>query len=332
MRVDGRVPTSKVRRVHSSRGPGHPPPGAPVARLRRHVTSVFALFVPMLVASVVIGGVVLTRSGSLGAVRDQAAATIVVGAESLTPDDAKTAAAAKLEAATAKGGTGYVFEIVQTSTIKTKAGGPKIDVPDPANPLKTLRKADEYLFYSLIERGTVTPDGFWSELRVGPGPGEKPDFETAELRRSALVRDGIKWRNDREGWYRADVLPGIGLDPDTAALLPRLLRNASDAIAKDGIVVDDKTLAQIAATGSEADVPGLVAAKGEAYTDLIAPIEFAFDDQGRLARIHAVALNTTMTDFDLVVDTVIVLRYDVDPGPLPDPVPTWDPEQTKVEE
>jgi hypothetical protein len=292
----------------------------------------FALVVPMLVASVVIGGAVLVRSGGLDAVIAPASGEIVVGAESLTPDDAKATAASKLEAATAKGGSGYVFEIVQTSTIKTKPGGPKIDVPDPADPWKTLRKADEYLFYSLIERGIVTPDGFWSELRVGPGPGAKPDFEKAELRRSALVRDGKSWRNDREGWYQADVLPGIGLDPETAALLPRLLRNADDATAKDGVVVDDKTLPQIAATGREADFPGLVAAKGKAYTDLIAPIEFAFDDQGRLARIHAVALNTTMTDFDLVVDTVIVLRYDVDPGPLPEPVPTWDPAQTKVEE
>jgi hypothetical protein len=296
------------------------------------VISTFALVVPLVVASVVIGGAALVRSGSLDAVLDPAPESIVVGAESLTPDDAKSAAAAKLEAATGKGGAGYVFEIVQTSTIKAKPGGPKIDVPDPADPLKTLRQADEYLFYSLIERGTVIPDGFWSELRSGPNPGETPDFEKAELRRSALVRAGVRWRNDRDGWYQADVLPGIGLDPETAALLPTLLRNATEATAKESITLAGKTLAQIEATGTEADIPGLVAAKGEAYTELTSPIEFAFDDQGRLARIHAVALNTTMTDFDLVVDTIIVLRYDIPAGPLPDPVPTWNPAQPQVEE
>jgi hypothetical protein len=331
MGANERVAPSKVRRVQARRGSESRLPRQPVARLRDRVTSLLALVIPLVVVAS-IGGIALVRAGAVDAVLDPSPDMIVVGAESLTPDDAKAAAASKLEAATAKGGAGYVFEIVQTSTIMAKPGGPKIDAPDPADPLRTLRKADEYLFYSLIERGTVTPAGFWSELRVGPNPGEKPDFEKAELRRSALVRDGVSWRNDRDGWYQADVLPGIGLDPETATLLPQLLRNANDATAKDGVVVGDKTLPQIAATGREVDIPGLVAAKGVAYTDLIAPIEFALDEQGRLARIHAVALNTTMTDFDLVVDTVIVLRYDDAPGPLPDPVPTWDPATTKVEE
>lgn len=320
--------TQRVRPSNVRRARWEPSPN----QRSRGLAAIAAVVVPILVASVVIGGTALVRAGGLDAMTAPTPNAILVGAEALTPNDAKAAAASKLEASTAKGGTGYAFEIVQTSTIKVKAGGPKIDVPDPANPLKTLRQADEYLFYSLAERGIVTPDGFWSELRSGPNPGEKPDFEKAELRRSALVKDGVSWRNDREGWYQADVLPGIGLDPETAALLPRLLRNATEAAAKDSVTLEGRTLPQIAAKGSEADMPGLVAAKGEAYTKLTSPIEFAFDDQGRLARIHAVALNTTMTDFDLVVDTTIVLRYDIDPGPLPDPVPTWNPEQPKVEE
>lgn len=304
----------------------------PARGVGRRLTAVASVVIPIVVASVAIGGTAFVRAGGFDALIVRTPSAIPVGAESLTPDDAKSAAASKLEAATAKGGTGYVFEIVQTSTIKVKPGGPKIDVPDPADPLKTLRQADEYLFYSLIERGIVMPDGFWSELRSDPNPGEKPDFEKAELRRSALVKNGVSWRNDREGWYRADVLPGIGLDPETAALLPRLLRNATDATTKNSLTLDGKTLPQIAAKGSEADIPGLVAAKGKAYTKLTSPIEFAFDDQGRLARIHAIALNMTMTDFDLVVDTIIVFRYDIPAGPLPDPVPTWNPEQPKVEE
>ena len=299
-----------------------------IALSGRLLVAALAIAVPIMIA----GGIAFVRAGGLDVLLDRERDVIVLGAETRTPDDAKASAATKLEAATAKGGKGYVFEIAQTSTIKARAGGPKIDVPDPADPWRTLRQADEYLFYSLIERGKVTPQGFWSELRVGPPPGEPVDFEKAELRRSALVRDGVAWRNDRDGWYRSDVLPGIGLDPETAGLLPRLLRNASDASATEAVSVGVKTLPQIEATGREADIPGLVASKGKAYTKLIAPLEFAFDEEGRLARIHAVALNTTMTDFDLVVDTVIVLRYDVDPGPLPEPVPTWNPEQTKVEE
>ena len=288
----------------------------------------FARDVPrlaVLLPAVALLALVVARGAALGAGSTPPLAPVLASPEQLT-----SSAADQLEDATKPGGTGYSFEIVQTSTITARPGGPKIDVPDPTDPNKSLGLADEYLFYSLIERGTVTPDGFWSELRVGPPPGEKPDFEKAEWRRSALVRDGVGWRNDREGWYEADVLPGIGLDPETAALLPRLLRNAEAPMAKGNLEVDGATLTGIEATGKEADMPGLVAAKGAAYTRLTAPIEYGFDERGRLARIHAVALNTTMTEFDLVVDTVIVLRYD-DPPPLPEPVPTWQP-TTRVED
>lgn len=233
-------------------------------------------------------------------------------------------AADRLDAATVNGAPGYRFEISQTSTITARPDGPRIEVPDPEDPHKSIGTADEYLFYSLIERGMVTPAGFWSELRVGPQPGDQPDFERAELRRSALVKDGVAWRNDRDGWYQADGLPGIGLDPETAALLPRLLREATEPTITGEAPFDGSSLVMIDAAAKEADIPGLVASNGLDYTRLIRPIEFGFDDQGRLARIHAIALNTTMTDFDLVVDTVIVLRYD-DPGALPNPDPTWRP-------
>lgn len=267
-----------------------------------------------------IGAVVVARAGIL----DARSRSLLVGASNLSPSELKDGAAAKLEATTAKGAKGYSFEITQTSTITARVGGPKIDVPDPSDPYKSIGLADTYLFYSLIERGTVRPDGFWSELRVGPQPGEKADFANAELRRSALVKDGVSWRNDREGWYRADDLPGIGLDPQTAALLPKLLRDATAPVGKGSIIIDGTTLTDVEASATEPDIPGLVAAKGADYTKITKPIEFGFDDQGRLARIHAVALNTTMTNYDLVVDTVIALHYD-DPGPLPAPDPTWVP-------
>ena len=153
---------------------------------------------------------------------------------------------------------------------------------------------------------------------------EKPDFESAEWRRSALLIDGVSWRNDRAGWYQSSVLPGIGLDPETAALLPRLLRRATEPTAKGDLPIDGAVFETIEASGSEADIPGVIAAKGSDFTRLTKPIEFGFDPAGRLGRIHAIALNTDMTDYDLVVDTVIILRYG-NPGPLPRPEPTWVP-------
>jgi hypothetical protein len=142
----------------------------------------------------------------------------------LTAEQLKTSAADQLEAATAKGGSGYAFEIVQTSTITARPGGPLIDIPDPNNGRVIIGQSDTYPYYTLLEHGVVTPAGFWSELRNWPMQAGAPNWDKADLRRSALVRDGRSWRNDRQGWYEADVVPGIGLDPATAALLPRLLR------------------------------------------------------------------------------------------------------------
>jgi|GEM_PF-1322701 len=283
--------------------------------------------VPALLPVLVIGALLVARP----AMSPARPYVLAAGASSNDPAALLVSAADRLEAVTAPGGRGYSFRISQTSTITARPNGPKIDVPDPIDPHKSLGLADTYLFYSLIERGTARPDGFWSELRTGPQPGEAADFEKAELRRSALVKDGVAWRNDRQGWYQADHLPGIGLDPETAALLPRLLRNATEPTGKGDIIVDGATLTLVAASGTETDVPGLVAANGAAYTRITGPIDFGVDDPGRLAWIHAVALNTTMADYDLVVDTTIDLIYD-EPGPLPDPDPIWLPTAAPQEE
>lgn len=250
-----------------------------------------------------------------------------VGAQNpttMTADQLMTAAAAQLEIATGPLGSGYAFDIAQTSTMKAKPGGPRIPIPDPTNGRQIIGEADEYPYYTLLERGIVTQLGFWSELRSWPINAGEPDFDRAELRRSALVRDGVGWRNDRQGWYQADVLPGIGLDPATSKLLPTLLRTAKGAVKAEDLVVGGATLLRVDATGDKADFPGVVAADGEAYTELTAPVEFAFDASGRLVRIHAVALNTNLDEFDLVVDTLITIRYD-GVGGLPQAEPTWAP-------
>src|SRR4051794_22390933 len=56
---------------------------------------------------------------------------ITGGAPNGSPAALASAAADLLEQTTAKGGTGYRFEIVQRSTLVAKAGGPRIDIPDP---------------------------------------------------------------------------------------------------------------------------------------------------------------------------------------------------------
>lgn len=274
-----------------------------------------------------IGAIVVARTPGLSP-----AFQLTIGAQvaALSASELKDGAATKLEEAIAKGGSGYAFEIVQTSTITARPGGPLIDIPSPTNAYEIIGQADTYPLNVMLEAGVVTPDGFWSELRAWPVTGGPPNFEKAELRRSALVRDGVGWRNDRSGWYRAEVLPGIGLDPATAALLPTLLRDASEPAKGSNELVDGKSLLRVDATGSEPDIPGVVAADGLAYTKLIAPVEFGFDDLGRLVQIHVIALNTNLTAFDLVVDTLITIRYD-DVGALPQPDPKFVPASTTEE-
>jgi hypothetical protein len=212
------------------------------------------------------------------------------------------------------------FSIIQISTLTAKPGGPKVDVPDPANPRQTLRFADEYQIAALLEHGTVSADGFFSEILAGPAEGAKPDWEHAPVLFSTLVVGGERWRNDSHGWYKAAAVPGIGLDPETAVLLPRLLRNVTATIDKGTVTPEGgAALRAIDGSGKEADIPGVVAADGERFTKLTEPITFAFDAGGRLAWLRVVALNTNSTDYDLVIETEISLAYDnVDPLPTTD--------------
>lgn len=246
-----------------------------------------------------------------------------VGARALSPDNLTDTAADRLAALTAPGGAGYRFEIVQTSTMRAKAGGPQIEIPDPSDRYKSLGFADSYELGTLIEAGYVTPDGFWMEMRSGPKDAATPDVAGGNLHLSALVKDGKTWRNDGEGWYETDSPPGIGLDPRTASLLPTLLRNAASPVEGGVALKDGATVRRIGATGAVVDIPGVIAADGEGFTKLLKPIDFAFDLDGRLVELRVVAQNLNLTDYDLVVETTITLRYDQPPGSLPDPVPAY---------
>ncbi|MFP5343252.1 MAG: hypothetical protein ACLGIJ_10045 [Candidatus Limnocylindria bacterium] len=243
------------------------------------------------------------------------------GAEYATPPELIALSADVLEQATTPGAGGYRFEVLQTSTMVARPGGPRIPVPDAIG-RGTAFLADRYFLHSMIEQGVVRPDGFWSQMRAGPLEGGTPDWTGSRIMFEALARDGVDWRNDGDGWYRSDGLPGIGLDPATAALLPDLLRGAADArdVPADDPKANPTDARTLEADAKPADIPGVIAADGLAFTRLTAPIAYGFDDAGRVVRITVTALNTNMTDHDLVIETTITIAYDK-VGELPAAIP-----------
>lgn len=280
--------------------------------------------------NVAIGLVLVVLTGLLlrGGLPTDPAPTLVGltgGAGNATHEQLAATSADVLEDATKSGGSGYRFEIIQTSTMVAKAGGPRIPVPASTG-RGTARLTDRYYLHAIIEQGVARPDGFWSQMRAGPAEGAKPDWTTSEIMFEALVRDGERWRNDGDGWYQAAALPGVGLDPATAALLPDLLRGTAQTakdLPADDVKVDPSAVRAIEASATAADIPGVVAADGLAFTRVTGPIAYGFDEAGRVISIRVPALNTNMTDFDLVIETVIELSYDgVDGLPEPKPVMT----------
>jgi hypothetical protein len=281
--------------------------------------------------------VVLALSGLTAArMTPPARATVPVGAAGGgapggTPAELKAAAADLLAATTAKGGTGYRFEIVQRSTLTARQGGPRIEIPDPADRTKSLGSVDAYYLNGLVETGYVTPAGFYMEMRAGPASTDAAvDLASGELLFRALVRDGTTYRDDGLGWYATEDPPGIGLDPTTAGLLPALLRHAggaeeADLAAAGGELAKGNSAATraITATGAIADIPGIVAVDGAPFTEIARPVDFSFDAAGRLVGLVVTARNTNVKAHDLVVVTEIRLAYDDVPVSLPKAEPRW---------
>jgi len=283
-----------------------------------------------LIPILLIGGLVLARAGSVPS--RPTAVSLTGAAPNLAPDQLKAAAADTLEAATAKGGSGYAFEIVQRSTVTARPGGPAVPVFDPADPRgKPIGETDRSYLIGLVETGFVTPAGFSMEMRAGPpSPEAKVDLTGGQLIFRALVKDGATYRDDGRGWYPTDDPPGIGLDPRTAALLPRLLRDAAHSRETDAASVPMELAGggpsagarTLLASAEVADLPGVVAVDGATFTEITAPIALTFDASGRLTGLLVTARNTNLDTFDLVVVTEIALHYDGVPSQLPDPKPT----------
>lgn len=248
---------------------------------------------------------------------------LVVGA--LTPDAQLDLAATNIDEAVGAGGAGFTFTVVSRSILAAKAGGPLIEVPDPSDRNKSLGFAETYYLGASLGEGSVTPDGYWLQMRRGPDdPDAPPDFANSPITLAALVTEGVTWRNDGNGWYETNQPPGIGLDPRTIALLPTFLRDASDAKADGTRLVNGVTVLGVEAIGEMAKAPGLHAIDAESFSVLVAPIEFSVDATGRLVELHAVLRNTHITTYDLYVDVVITLRYDTSPA-IPQPLSTAAP-------
>lgn len=243
--------------------------------------------------------------------------------------DATTAlgtAATRLETALAKGGPGIEFRVVSRSTLYAKPGGPRIEIPDPADPRTVASLADEYYIGASIASGLASASGFWTQLRQGPSsPTASADFVGAPATLASLVRGGVTWRNDGAGWYETDVPPAIGLDPATIESLPRFLRTAAGATVAGSITSAGTSLTRVTATGVIADAPGLIAVDLGPASVLVTPVELGLDAAGRLALIHARVRNTNERTFDLIVDVTIEIDYPASAPPLPDPLPTIDP-------
>jgi hypothetical protein len=236
------------------------------------------------------------------------------------------AAALAIEEAVSPGGEGYTFEIVQRNTIYARPGGPQIEVPDPVDRYKSLGFTDEYYLNGLIERGAVSADGFWMEMRAGPATADAPpDFEKSDYLFGAIAKDGEVWRTEGVGWYETDSPPGIGLDPTTAQLLPRLLRNAASLEDAGLETIAGELLVRFSGRGEPVDFPGVIAADGESLTAPSMKVDFWLDAQGRLVRLLALARNTRMEDFDLISETLITFRYEP-AGAIPDPRPSLAPD------
>ena len=226
---------------------------------------------------------------------------------------------------TASLSSGFDFTVVARSTLYAKPGGPKIQVPDPADPYTVAGVADSYDLGATAATGTVKGDAFFLQLYDGPTDPDKPvDLATLAPSLAALVRDGRTWRNDGDGWYVTDQPPGIGLDPRTAALLPALLRNTTEAKDAPATLLAGQQLPTVVAAAAVADAPGLMAIDAAPFTEFAQPLSFVFDASGRLAQLTATMRNMRMADFDLIVVTTITFDYD-HVSALPEASPTAPP-------
>jgi hypothetical protein len=284
-----------------------------------------------------LGAAWITVARQSPATRTVPVAAVTGGALNGTPSEVRSAAATLLEQAVAPGGAGYRFEIVQRATLHARPGGPPLATAEGGGAQPAEAPATHYLV-GLVETGHVLPGGFAMEMRRGPGTPESAVDLHGELEFRALVREGRTYRDDGRGWYPTERPPGIGLDPATAALLPRLLRDATaprDTEARSiGELIgrNEPVVRALTATADIGDIPGIIAVDAASFTELTEPVTLTFDAAGRLSGVVVVARNTRLEEFDLRVVTEIAISYADIPTTLPEPTPLWQPTGLEIQE
>jgi hypothetical protein len=290
-----------------------------VERVLRVGANLASALVGVVMVATAIGLIVLVRTSG-----PTAALTAGAPKTALTADQLREGAAAALDAALAKGGSGLTFRAVQRNTLHQKAGGPPIEVRSPADPTKVLDTVAESYVNAIVSSGAVTDSAFWMEMRRGPGKDEAPDF-SADLLFSVVQRDGLLWRNDGFGWYQTDQSPGTGMDPVSARGMPALLRALHGAKKLDPATIDGQVLVGVRGIATPNDYPGVIAADGRDLTDRSFEVDCWFDDAGRLVQLSAHPKNVKQTTYDLVSETLVTFGYG-SVGSPPEPTPTMAPE------
>jgi hypothetical protein len=99
----------------------------------------------------------------------------------MTPAELQMSAAEAIERAVGTGGTGITFDIVQRSTLHARPDGEPLEIPDPADPQRTIA-VEQVPGGTYLERGSLTPVGFHSEIRRGPDdPAAAPDWNAGPM-------------------------------------------------------------------------------------------------------------------------------------------------------
>jgi hypothetical protein len=233
-------------------------------------------------------------------------------------------AADSLAAATAPGGPGFRFDVVQRQVQFAKPGGSLIPIVDPIKPKAAARGVDRLYVNSVLARGSVAPGAFWMEMRFGPDETTEANYDLAPTMFQVIARDGALWRNDGFGWFATLASPGVGMDPITAARLPQLLRSVTNVTDEGREVVDGQQLRRYAGVVDIANFPGVVASDGAAFTENPIAVRLWLDSADRLVQIEGRARNLNQTTFDLKIVSTIRITYAA-VGPPPEPAPTLAP-------
>jgi hypothetical protein len=251
-------------------------------------------------------------------------ATAFVVAKQLTQPatypSALLAAGQTLQGATAPGGLGYGFDVVQRQVEYPKAGSSLLPLVDPASPQIITGRVDHLFVNSVLARGRVQPEAFWMEMRFGPDETGTPVFEAAPSMFGVIAKGGTLWRNDGLGWYTTAVSPGVGMDPTTASLLPALLAHLTKISDLGSVALRGQPAHRYSGLVDVAYFPGVIASDGAAFTQTPISVDVWLDGSGRLLQLEGQANNLNEPDVDLRIDTVITFTY-LPATQVPDPSP-----------